>query len=104
MAKVLGVTPSFLSAVETGKKSIPANFFDKFVSLYKLSEDQKLSLEKAIQDSRLEEASKKTSIRMTIATANPRVNELAYMFSRNANSLSEEQKKKLFEILDNPEG
>ena len=40
MAKVLGVRIPFLSAVENGKKNVPADWADKLISHYNLSSEE----------------------------------------------------------------
>lgn len=48
MAKKLGVSSAFLSAVEVGNKSIPKDWLELLSEKYNLSEIQKSELEEAI--------------------------------------------------------
>ncbi len=48
MATKLGVSITFLSSVETGKKNMPSEWVDKLSALYSLSNDQRLILLKLI--------------------------------------------------------
>ncbi|UYW25890.1 helix-turn-helix domain-containing protein [Methylorubrum extorquens] len=47
MADGLRVTPSYLSAVETGRKSIPEDLINRIGNLINLSADERSSLERA---------------------------------------------------------
>lgn len=51
MADKLEVTSSFLSAVETGKKSIPRNWTLKLGEIYNLSMQEKSTLQRLAEDS-----------------------------------------------------
>lgn len=51
MAESLGVSAAFLSAVETGKKSIPASWNEVIADLYQLTEVQRRQLAAAIDES-----------------------------------------------------
>jgi transcriptional regulator with XRE-family HTH domain len=51
MADKLAVSPAFLSAVETGKKSIPPSWNATIVQLYQLSNEQRFELTLAIDQS-----------------------------------------------------
>lgn len=44
MADKLGVTASYISAVETGKRAIPSLWVGKIAELYDLNDDQKAEL------------------------------------------------------------
>jgi transcriptional regulator with XRE-family HTH domain len=51
MAVKLEVTPSYLSAVETGKRNIPEGWLEKIKSLYNLDFFAQQEMEKAAADS-----------------------------------------------------
>ena len=51
MAEKLGVSTSFLSAIENGKKNIPNSLQDKLVEKYSLSKVEELNLRKAAENS-----------------------------------------------------
>src|SRR6185312_3749392 len=44
MARKLGVTPSYLSAIENGKRTIPADWAEEIAKLYKLTPEQMTEL------------------------------------------------------------
>ena len=54
MAKVLNTSLPFLSAVENGKKNVPIEWVDRLVEHYNLSPDEKVDLEDAIKESRVQ--------------------------------------------------
>ena len=71
MAKNLQITPAFLSAMEVGRKTIPADYVNKISDIYNLDENQKEKLQDAIslsnskvslELSKMNEAQKKTSL------------------------------------------
>ncbi len=51
MADKLGITSSYLSAIECGKRSIPDWIIDRLAQIYELSEYEKNILQKAMQRS-----------------------------------------------------
>ena len=51
MAKKLGVSPSFLSAVENGKKKMPDTWLDSIINLYDLDEEKQNELMISIEES-----------------------------------------------------
>ena len=104
MADKLKVSSAFLSAIETGKKTVPTNFFDKMVESYKLSQEQKNELMTAIVNTREQLATGKPAIKFTISNPRQGVDNLAVTFARNANYLNEEQRKQLLEILADAKG
>ena len=75
MAEKLEVTVSFLSAVENGKKHMPAAWNGKICSLYDLSEEQKREFTTAIAET-------EDVIEMNLVSANLERRELAVSFAR----------------------
>ena len=51
MAEKLGVSPSFLSAIENGKKKMPDSWTDIIIDLYDLDEEKQNELIIAIEES-----------------------------------------------------
>lgn len=101
MSKTLELSSSFLSAIETGKKSIPVNFIDRLVKHYPLSKEQISALENAIEKTREEELKNKDKVRIKIDVPNTEIQSLAYSFARKINELTDEQQKAIKEILEN---
>ena len=53
MAEKLGVTSSYLSAIENGKRNVPKKWLDKLTSIYELDELQQKGLKKSIEESKI---------------------------------------------------
>ncbi|HCB93200.1 MAG TPA: XRE family transcriptional regulator [Selenomonas sp.] len=92
MAESLQVSPAFLSAVENGKKNIPAHWGQKIIELYRLSEEKSQELLSAIEKS-------KTEVRINLSEHSEQDRNLAIVFAREFDSLNEEQKEEIFKML-----
>ena len=100
MSKALSVSSSFISAVETGKKSIPLDFVEKIIINYDLSDEQIAALKNAVKLTRDDELRCKKSIQLKVDTSKSDVQELLYCFARKADELTEEEKKAMWDILN----
>lgn len=91
MAKKLGVSSSFLSAVENGKKKMPDSWYDTIVRVYNLNEKEQEDLIKAIEESQ-------KSIEIDLEDLSNEKRRLAFSFARKLENLNEEEvdKMKLF--------
>lgn len=97
MADILGVSSAFLSAVENGKKNMPASWHEKLRIAYNLSPDKCDALEQAALESQ-----KSISLNLeNIPDANRR---LAVSFARQFNDLDEETSSKILDILHKKKG
>ena len=94
MSGALGVSPAFLSSIETGRKSIPQGLVEKTVQYLELDLDERGALEMAAEQSKRE-----FKINMPMGTA-PGDREIAAMFARQFPEMSEEQKEKLRALLE----
>lgn len=92
MAEKLDVTVSFLSAVENGKKHMPAAWNGKICTLYDLSEEQKGEFTTAIAE--IEDA-----IEINLVGANLRRRELAVLFARCFKNIDDAQVEAIRKIL-----
>ena len=92
MAQKLGVTPSFLSAVELGKKKMPYEWNLKIRSAYQLTPSQEETLDEAIS------ASEK-SIIIDFQDATPNAKKLAVSFARSFCELTDEQLKAIKKLM-----
>ncbi len=92
MAKKLGVSSAFLSAVENGKKKVPEVWITKLEELYSLTPVQVTELKDAIIES-------SDTIEINIRNASSANRQLAVSFARQFDTLDEETTKKLFSIL-----
>lgn len=96
MAKVLDVKIPFLSAVENGKKNVPADWADKLITHYNLSLDEQEALKQAIAESRMQ---------YKIPTKNAGIQQrrAALQFARSFDEMDDETALKILELLSQKE-
>ena len=87
MAKDLGISPAYLSGMETGHKDIPQSLADKISSMYNLNTEQTKELKHSIMLS-------KQKICITTSQIAWK-NEIVSMLKEKLDNLSEEQHLKL---------
>ncbi len=92
MAKVLGVSSAFLSAVENGKKNMPEAWYSVLKKEYALTNEKMDSLRQAAMESQ-----KTVSLNISKASASNR--QLAVSFARQFDELDETTSKKILSIL-----
>lgn len=92
MAVKIGVTSSYLSAVEVGKRNIPDGWIDKIADEYNLSAREVKHLRDAA-------AASVTQVRIDLVGANASERDLACAFAREFNDLTQEQHKAILRIL-----
>ena len=92
MALKLGVTPSYLSAVEIGKRGVPKQWEEIILNEYSLNDLQKKELEKAILYSA-------NDVKLNTENLDDTQKELVFAFARKFNDLDEEQIKNIKKIL-----
>ena len=92
MAKKLEVTASYLSAVEVGKRAVPKEWLSILSEKYDLSSEEKKELQKAIDLST-------NVVKFEIANKKQEDKEMLLKLARSFDNLSEETKRKMFEIL-----
>ena len=92
MAKVLGTSTPFLSAVENGKKNVPGEWIQKLIVHYGLDADEEKKLEAAIEESRLQ---------YKIVPGNAGINQrkAAMQFARSFDEMDDETALKILELL-----
>ena len=90
MAEALGVSSSFLSAIERGRKKVPSDLITKICTLYSLRDDQIVILEEALQDDLKS---------FVITPANDVERETVAMFARNIKSLPQYKLKEIQKLL-----
>ncbi len=93
MAEKLGVTSSFLSAVENGKKKIPLDWIDRIVSLYSLTDKQRSKIQDAYYETN-------ECVEIGLSQLNQNQRELAFSFARRLNNFSDEELDKLQKIFE----
>jgi len=92
MADKLNVTPSYLSAVETGKRNVPRQWSKLLSEKYNLDEGQRMELDKSIEDSQL-------MVKLDFQKFNSDERELIMAFAREFKDLDDENKLKIRDIL-----
>jgi len=92
MADKLGVTPSYLSAVETGKRNVPKEWIKIIGKEYDLSTAQREELEQLAY-----EAKRQIKIDLQVLEYNEK--NLVLSFARKFKSLNEDDKKQILNIL-----
>ena len=95
MAKKLGVTSAYLSAVEVGKRNIPTEWFESISVNYNLSRIEQDCLRKSI-DSSIKQ------LKIDLENYNEMQRETAAVFARKLEELDEQDIKKLFEVFNKP--
>jgi len=97
MADKLGVTSSYLSAVETGKRNVPAEWSVKLTNLYSLSRTESAALNEAIHESQL-------SIKFDLNEMRKDERNLVLAFARKLDGLDDDDKKQIQSILSRKGG
>lgn len=93
MARKLGVSSAFLSAVENGKKKMPEAWLTKLTELYLLTPSQVSELQDAVLESN-------DQVELNIRNASAGNRQLAISFARKFDTLDEETAKKILSILN----
>lgn len=92
MAEKLEVTVSFLSAVENGKKHMPAAWNNRICDLYQLTEEQRKAFTTAIAET-------EDAIEMNFIGQSLHNRELAISFARKFSEINDEQAEAIKKIL-----
>lgn len=93
LAKVLNVKTPFLSAVENGKKNVPAEWIDKIISHYDLSSSEQSEMAKAIEES-------KTQYKLKMQNVGIFQRRAAMAFTRSFDDMDDETAIKIMELLN----
>ena len=97
IADMLGVSLPFLSAVENGKRNVPADWVDKIVSHYILSPEDTQELLEAIEQS-------KTQIKLDLKSSEFFQRTAALQFARSFDNMDEDTAKRIIELLEGKGG
>lgn len=84
MAEKLGMTSSYLSAIECGKRNIPEDLIDRLTEIYELTDEQQAALSVAY-DSSL------SIIPLDLVGVSGTKRDLALKFARKFNDLDDEE-------------
>ena len=93
MAKKLGVSSAYLSAVETGKRKVPSDWVAKVSTLYALDHESKDELELACEQSAQE-------VKISLAKATGLQRRTAISFAKALEGLDDQKLKKIMEVVD----
>lgn len=93
MAIKLRVSPSFLSAVEVGKKNVPDGWVEKISTEYELSRTEYDELAEAAQES-------VTSIKINLLGSEQSKRKAALIFARDFGDMSDDTAKKIIQLLN----
>lgn len=93
VAKILGVSIPFLSAVENGKKNVPTEWLKKISEHYSLNEEEMAELNEAVEQS-------KTQMKMDLTSATLFQRSAALQFARSFDNMDEDTAKKIIELLE----
>ena len=92
-SKLLGVTNSFVSAVELGKKKVPKNWSSIIAEHYNLTEEETKELDEAIEES-------KNSVKVNLSGSTLFQRNLAMAFQRSFDNISEETANEIINMLN----
>jgi len=92
MAEKLGVTASYVSAVENGKRTMPREWRDKISAMYSLGENQKAEFEGLVLDSI-------KTLSFSAENTSRMQKEVAFTFARKMAELPEDKLLEIRKIL-----
>ena len=96
MAKKLNVKLPFLSAIESGKKNVPAELIRRIAETYCLSSDEEQELVQAAEESR-------TQYKISAIGAGINQHKAALQFARSFDQMDDETALRVLELLNSRE-
>lgn len=96
MARVLNTSTPFLSAVENGKKNIPAEWIQRIIEHYQLSPEDQSKLREAVEESKLQ-------YKIIPGKAGINKRKVAMQFARSFDEMDDETALKILDLLNNKE-
>jgi transcriptional regulator with XRE-family HTH domain len=93
MAESIGVSPAYLSAIETGKRNISDDILYKILGVLQISDETKGHLIKLAGDS-------KKVVQISLANASSQSREMIAAFARKFSSLSSDDIEKIKNLLE----
>jgi transcriptional regulator with XRE-family HTH domain len=94
MANRIGISESYISSIETGKRRTPSNFVSTLASIYDFDNE-------TVQRLSCAEAHSIDSIKIDISECDKEKRELATLVAKSLNNLSSEQCTEMTKILNN---
>ncbi|MBR6985239.1 MAG: helix-turn-helix domain-containing protein [Ruminococcus sp.] len=92
VAKLLGVSTPFLSAVENGRKNVPDEWFDIIAEHYALSDNEIADMKMAAENSR-------NQVKITLSKSENYQREVALQFARSFDGIDEDTAEKIMALL-----
>ena len=96
MARILNTSTPFLSAVENGKKSIPAEWIQRIIEHYQLSPEDQSKLRESVEESKLQ-------YKIIPGKAGINKRKVAMQFARSFDEMDDETALKILDLLNNKE-
>lgn len=96
MAEGLGVTVSYLSAVENGKRNVPRSWINDITEMYGLSYERQVMLQESLYKAQ-------ESIEISLKNKDQEDLDVLFALARSYEDLGSEEKQKIFEILNHKE-
>ena len=93
MAKKMGCTSAFISAIELGKRPVPEEFQQKLVQIYNLSSEQQEEFQHAIDNSA-------RSVTIDFNGLGDNAKGLALVFARRLKTMEEKEAEKMIQFLN----
>jgi len=93
MADKLGVTASYLSAVENGKRPFPDSWIDTLVRLYELDENSRNEMASAGVESA-------NTVKIDLGNTDGSQKNLAFAFARRFGNLNDDERDRIRQILE----
>jgi len=93
MAEKLGVTASYLSAVETGKRNIPDNWIERIIMFYNLDFFAQETIKKAAQNSI-------NTVKMNLNNMSSQRRDTVLTFARQFNEVDESTLRDIRKLLN----
>ncbi|WP_419020052.1 helix-turn-helix domain-containing protein [Intestinimonas butyriciproducens] len=97
MADKLNVSPSFISAVENGRKNAPTGWINEIASAYDLGETERKDLHEAAKES-------VQAVKISLFGADYPQRSAALVFARDFDSLTEETARRIIDLLQKDAG
>lgn len=96
MAKLLGTTTPFLSAVENGRKNVPKEWVNIISDFYALSPDERKELNHAIEESKLQ-------MKIDLKDSSIMQRRAALQFARSFDGIDDVTAERIIALLQNKE-
>lgn len=93
LAEGLGKTSSYISAIETGKRSVTDEILEQIISFLGPTSEVEKELREAAEQS-------KSSVELNLSGKNQTARQAALLFARNFDELSEDDYEKIRQIIE----